>query len=312
VGHTEKSMASKIFLILLPLPLSTSTTGLPNLAEELLLVGLRPGSTLQPGSTHLLTCSLPSPSKFQSPSKFTSLSPSNLSPSTSSSPSNIQLDFTWSVDSRLVWLDPSPLQTESHSASSWEYVPQTGDRVVQCSVAWREKNDQAEMDVKMSEEVEVKTTKVEVKTTKVEVKVGRKANKEDKAMVRLQREGSREERRGRRSKKEKRRRNNDGDILWIPFRYQDLREDLDMETQDVVEKVEEEEHLEERDIYLYMESQEMWRGGHRRLMQPPSIELYPVSLPLTMSSSSSSSSCSSFNHVFSMLMLLLIVRNFDS
>merc|ERR1712181_48113 len=144
---------------------------------------------------------------------------------------------------------------------------------------------------------------------------GRKANKEDKAMVRLQREGSREERRGRRSKKEKRRRNNDGGILWIPFRYQDLREDLDIETQDEVDKEveeEEEEHLEERDIYLYMESQEMWRGGHRRLMQPPSIELYPVSLPLTMSSSSSSSSCPSFNHVFSVLMLLLIVRNFDS
>merc|ERR1712192_119025 len=144
---------------------------------------------------------------------------------------------------------------------------------------------------------------------------GRKANKEDKAMVRLQREGSREGR-GRRSKKEKRRRNNDGGILWIPFRYQDLREDLDIETQDEVDKEveeEEEEHLEERDIYLYMESQEMWRGGHRRLMQPPSIELYPVSLPLTMSSSSSSSSpCSSFNHVFSVLMFLLIVRNFDS
>ena len=105
MGHTD-SMASKIFLILLPLPLSTSTS-LPNLAEELLLVGLRPGSTLQPGSTHLLTCSLPSPSN----------SPSH---------SSVQLDFTWSVDSRLVWLDPSPLHTESHSASSWEYKPQTG------------------------------------------------------------------------------------------------------------------------------------------------------------------------------------------
>jgi len=169
---------------------------------------------------------------------------------------------------------------------------------VQCSVAWREKNDQAEAEVKISE--------VEVKTTKVEVKVGRKAKKEDKALVRLQREGSREERRGRR-RKEKRRRNNGG-ILWIPF-HKDRREDLEMELQGEVDKEveEEEEHLEERDIYLYMESQEMWRGGHRRLMQPPSIEL-PLSLPLTMSSSSSST-CSSFNRVFSVLVLLLFVRN---
>merc|ERR1712037_696874 len=163
------SMASKIFLILLPLPLATSTS-LP-LSEELLLVGLRPGSTLQPGSTHLLTCSIPSPS-----------------------PSVVQLDFTWSVDSRLLWVDPSPLHTESHTASSWEYIPQTGDLAVQCSVAWREKKDQAELEVKMTEE--------EVKITKVEVT---EASKEDKAMVRLQREGSREERRGRRRKGKRRR-----------------------------------------------------------------------------------------------------------
>ena len=180
---------------------------------------------------------------------------------------------------------------------SYEPVFFSGDRNVQCSVAWREKNDQAEAEVKISEG--------EVKTTKVEVKIARKANKEDKAMVRLQREGSREERRGRR-RKEKRRRNAGG-ILWIPF-HKDRRGDLEVETQGGMDKeVEEEEHLEERDIYLYMESQEMWRGGHRRLMQPPSIEL-PVSLPLTMSSSSSST-CSSFNHVFSLLVLLLFVRN---
>jgi len=72
----------------------------------------------------------------------------------------------------------------------------------------------------------------------------------------------------------------------------------------------EEEHMEERDIYLYMESQEMWRGGHRRLVQPPGIEL-PRSLPLTMSSSSSSA-FPSFYHVFNVPFLVLIVRNFDS
>ena len=184
---------------------------------------------------------------------------------------------------------------------SYEPVFFSGDRNVQCSVAWREKNGQAEAEVKISE--------VEVKTTKVEVNVARKANKEEKGMVRLQREGSRDERRGRR-RKEKRRRNNGG-ILWIPF-HKDRRQDLEVETQGGMDKEveEEEEHLEERDIYLYMESQEMWRGGHRRLMQPPSIEL-PVSLPLTMSSSSSSP-YSSFNHVFSMLVFLLFVRNFDS
>merc|ERR1711974_152316 len=124
-------------------------------------------------------------------------------------------------------------------------------------------------------------------------------------MVRLEREGSREERRGRTRRKEKRRRT--GSILWIPF-HKDRRETPEMETQGAVEK-EEEEQLEERDIYLYMEKQENWRGGHRRLMQPPGIEL-PVSLPLTMASSSSPS-FHSFNHVFNALLLLLIVRNFD-
>lgn len=181
--------------------------------------------------------------------------------------------------------------------SAYELVFFSGDRVVQCSVAWREKKDQAQLEVKMIEE--------EVKMTRVEVKVARKANKEDKAMVRLQREGSREERRGRR-RKEKRRRT--GSILWIPF-HKDRREDLEMEEQGGVE-MEEEEHMEERDIYLYMESQEMWRGGHRRLVQPPGIEL-PRSLPLTMSSSSSSA-FPSFYHVFNVPFLVLIVRNFDS
>ena len=146
---------------------------------------------------------------------------------------------------------------------------------------------------------------MEVKMTEVEVKVARRANKEDKAMVRLQREGSREERRGRR-RKEKRTRT--GSILWIPFQ-KDRREDLEIETQGGVER-EEEEQLEERDIYMYMESQEMWRGGHQRLMQPPGIEL-PLSLPLTMASSSSSA-YPSFYHVFNVLLLLLIVRNVDS
>ena len=167
----------------------------------------------------------------------------------------------------------------------------SGDRVVQCSVAWREKKDQAEL---------------EMKVTKAEVKVARKANKEDMTMVRLEREGSREEQRGRTRRKEKRRRT--GSILWIPF-HKDRREDLEIETQGGVEK-DEEEHLEERDIYMYMESQEMWRGGHRRLMQPPGIEL-PLSLPLTMSSSSSSA-FPSFYHVFNVPFLVLIVRNFDS
>lgn len=175
----------------------------------------------------------------------------------------------------------------------------SGDLVVQCSVAWREKKDQAELEMKMTEE--------EVKMTKVEVTVAGKANKEDKAMVRLQREGSREERRGRR-RKEKRRRT--GSILWIPF-DKDRRKDLETEKQGGLEKEEEvEEHLEERDIYMYMESQEMWRGGHRRLMQPQGIEL-PLSLPLTMSSSSSPV-CPSFYHLFNLLLLLLIVRNFYS
>merc|ERR1712037_630502 len=243
--------------------------GTDSMASKIFLILLPlPLST----STSLLTCSLPSPS-----------------------PSIVQLDFTWSVDSRLLWLDPSPLHTESHSASSWEYIPQTGDRVVQCSVAWREKKNQAQLEVKMIEE--------EVKMTRVEVKVARKANKEDKAMVRLQREGSKEERTGRR-RKEKRRRT--GPILWIPF-HKDRREDLEIGEQGGVEK---EEHMEERDIYLYMESQEMWRGGHRRLVQPPGIEL-PRSLPLTMSSSSSSA-FPSFYHVFNLLFLVLIVRNFES
>jgi len=165
--------------------------------------------------------------------------------------------------------------------------------VVKCSVAWREKKDEAELEVKMTEE-EVKLTEVEA-----EVKVARKANKEDKAMVRLQREGSREERRGRR-RKEKRRRT--GSILWIPF-HKDRREDLDLESG--VEK--EEEHLEERDIYMYMETQEMWRGGHRRLMQPQGIEI-PLSLPLTMTSSSSSA----FPPFYHLLFLLLIVRKLHS
>ena len=167
----------------------------------------------------------------------------------------------------------------------------SGDRVVRCSVAWREKKDQA---------------KLEMKVAQVEVKVARKANKEDKAMVRLEREGSREERRGRMRRKEKRRKT--GSILWIPF-HKDRRDDPEMKTQVVVEEEEEEEeHLEEKDIYLYMESQEMWRGGHRRLMQPPGVEL-PLSLPLTMSSSSSPS-YHSFYLVFNVLLLLLIVRNF--
>ena len=167
-----------------------------------------------------------------------------------------------------------------------------GDGVVRCSVAWREKKDQE---------------KVEAKTVEVEVKVARRAAKEDKAMVRLQREGSREERRGRR-RKEKMRRN--GSILWIPFR-KDRKEDQEIEIHNGMDKEEEEEeHLEERDIYMYMESQEMWRGGHRRLMQPQGIEL-PLSLPLTMSSSSSPV-CPSFYHLFNLLLLLLIVRNFYS
>ena len=166
-----------------------------------------------------------------------------------------------------------------------------GDDVVRCSVAWREKKDQE---------------KVEAKTVEVEVKVARRAAKEDKAMVRLQREGSREERRGRR-RKEKRRRN--GSILWIPFR-KDRKEDQEIETHNGMDKEEEEEHLEERDIYMYMESQEMWRGGHRRLVQPPGIEL-PVSLPLTMpSSSSSSSSYSSCHRIFTLPMLFMFARNF--
>ena len=167
---------------------------------------------------------------------------------------------------------------------------------MQCSVAWREEKDQTELEVE------------EVKMTKVEVEVARKANKEDKAMVRLQREGSREERRGRR-RKEKRRRN--GSILWIPFR-KERKEDQEIDTHNGIDKEEEEEHLEERDIYMYMESQEMWRGGHRRLVQPPGIEL-PVSLPLTMPSSSSSSSSSSYSschRIFTLAMLFMFARNF--
>ena len=133
MGHTDSSMAptslSKIFLLLLPLPLSSSSTSLslPEVSSststtstplpEVLLVGVRPGSTLQPGSTHLLTCSIPS---MTSPSVFDHRQPSSTSTSIN------QLNFTWSVDSRLHWVDPSPLHTESHSASSWEYVPQTG------------------------------------------------------------------------------------------------------------------------------------------------------------------------------------------
>jgi len=90
--------------------------------------------------------------------------------------------------------------------------------------------------------------------------------------------------------------------LWIPF-HKDRREDLDLESG--VEK--EEEHLEERDIYMYMETQEMWRGGHRRLMQPQGIEI-PLSLPLTMTSSSSSA----FPPFYHLLFLLLIVRKLHS
>merc|ERR1719356_314435 len=105
MGHADSMLVSKslskIFLLLLPLPLSTSSSQ-PLVAP--LLVGLRPGSTLQPNSTLLLTCSLPS----------TPLS------------TNSKLNFTWSVDSRLRWRDPSPLHTQSHVASSWEYRPQTG------------------------------------------------------------------------------------------------------------------------------------------------------------------------------------------
>ena len=130
---------SKIFLLLLPLPLSSSsTTSMP--LPEVLLVGVRPGSTLQPGSTHLLTCSLPSitsssvsDQRQQPSSTSTSITSMTSSPSvfdhrqpSSTSTSINQLNFTWSVDSRLHWVDPSPLHTESHSASSWEYVPQTG------------------------------------------------------------------------------------------------------------------------------------------------------------------------------------------
>merc|ERR1719273_2275253 len=116
----------------------------------------------QPSSTSTSITSMTS-----SPSVFDHRQPSSTSTSIN------QLNFTWSVDSRLHWVDPSPLHTESHSASSWEYVPQTGDDVVRCSVAWREKKDQE---------------KVEAKTVEVEVKVARRAAKEDKAMVRLQRE----------------------------------------------------------------------------------------------------------------------------
>merc|ERR1711936_5911 len=214
----RRSSSSTTSLSLPEVSSSTSTTSMPS--PEVLLVGVRPGSTLQPGSTHLLTCSIPS---MTSPSVFDQRQPSSTSTSIN------QLNFTWSVDSRLHWVDPSPLHTESHSASSWEYVPQTGDGVVRCSVAWREKKDQE---------------KVEAKTIEVEVKVARRAAKEDKAMVRLQREGSREERRGR-----KRRRN--GSILWIPFR-KDRKEDQDIGTHNGMDKEEEEEHLEVRDIYMYM------------------------------------------------------------
>ena len=109
VGHADSMLVSmslsKIFLLLLPLPLSTSSS---QPLVEPLLVGLRPGSTLQPNSTLLLTCSLPS----------TPL------------PTNSKLNFTWSVDSRLRWRDPSPLHTQSHVASSWEYRPQTGGKFV--------------------------------------------------------------------------------------------------------------------------------------------------------------------------------------
>merc|ERR1719318_156060 len=176
---------SKIFLLLLPLPLSTSSS---QPLVEPLLVGLRPGSTLQPNSTLLLTCSLPS----------TPL------------PTNAKLNFTWSVDSRLRWLDPSPLHTQSHVASSWEYRPQTGDRVVQCSVALRGKKDKEE--------------EMKVVVSKVEVKVAKEKNREDNTMVRLHREGSGEERSGRRRRRKRE------NIFWIPFRKNGVQ-DKEMEAE---------------------------------------------------------------------------------